>query len=48
LMLEKGAHSWKSNPTLKQGEFILQTDLGTIDGRKISKLNKIKAVLKME
>ncbi len=48
LMLQKGAHSWKANPTLKSGEFILQTDLGTVDGRKITKLNKIKAALQVE
>jgi flagellar biosynthesis/type III secretory pathway protein FliH len=48
LMLQKGAHSWKMNPTLKRGEFILQTDLGTVDGRRLTKLNKIKAALQVE
>jgi flagellar biosynthesis/type III secretory pathway protein FliH len=45
LTVEKGIHSWKANPTLKRGEFVLQTDLGSVDGRRLTKLSKIKAVL---
>jgi len=37
----QGQLLWKENPLLQQGEFILQSDLGTVDGRRIAKINQV-------
>jgi flagellar biosynthesis/type III secretory pathway protein FliH len=36
---------WKNNPTLLKGEFILQSDLGEFDGRKMARLSRVKSAL---
>ncbi len=41
----KGCLEWRANPDLAQGEIILQSDLGMVDGRRISKLSQLQTAI---
>ncbi|MDE1171497.1 MAG: hypothetical protein PW734_09870 [Verrucomicrobium sp.] len=48
LALHHGRVQWRANPTLGKGEYVLQTDLGMVDGRRLSKLAQIRLALEEE
>lgn len=39
--------AWKPNPSLRNGEFILTSDLGCIDGRRVSRLHQLRLALEL-
>ncbi len=45
LSLQQGRLRWKANPNLQPGEYVMQTDLGMIDGRRVSKMAQIRLAL---
>lgn len=36
---------WRANPSLLPGEYIIQSDLGSVDGRRLSKLKQLRLAL---
>lgn len=42
---QQGAIQWHGNPELEPGEFLLQSDLGQIDGRNITRLHRVRSIL---
>ena len=45
LSFHQGRVQWKANPTLERNEYVIQTDLGMIDGRRLTKLTQIQGGL---
>lgn len=45
LVLQQGRLQWKANPNLEKGEYLLQTDLGSIDGRRHTKQAQVRLAL---
>jgi len=45
LSIQHGRLQWRANPNLQRGEYILQTDLGMVDGRRHSKLAQVRLAL---
>lgn len=41
----QGATQWTTNPALQRGEFVLQSDLGSIDGRRLARLKQLRLSL---
>jgi flagellar biosynthesis/type III secretory pathway protein FliH len=40
--LTQGQIIWKTNPSLQNGEYVLQSDLGVVDGRRVARLAKVR------
>jgi len=45
LSLQTGRIQWKANADLQRGEYLIQTDLGVVDGRRHTKLSQVRVAL---
>jgi flagellar biosynthesis/type III secretory pathway protein FliH len=43
--LTQGQIVWKMNPSLQNGEYVLQSDLGIVDGRRVARVSKVRLAL---
>lgn len=46
LSLTQGQVQWTANPSFQSGEYVMQSDLGVLDGRRSTKIAHVHAALK--